>query len=65
MKRVKCSYLGCSGRRVHHEHPNIPRPHQEFDVPNEHPGPWYCSIECWVYAKAEKEQKDGMPNPTL
>ena len=29
-----------------------------IEVPDDHPGPWYCSIECSVYGKAEKEGED-------
>lgn len=27
-----------------------------FDAPAEHPGPFYCSIECSIYGKYEKEE---------
>ena len=54
-KSVHCSYEGCSDRRAHHDRPNERRSHQEFWVPANQSGPYYCSIECSVYDKAKKE----------
>ena len=68
MKKVLCSYEGCSDRRAHFERPDECRPHQEFWVPADHSGPYYCSIECSVYDKAKKElttdaSKEQSPQP--
>ena len=64
MKKVLCSYEGCSDRRAHHDRPNERRPHQEMWVPASHNGPWYCIIECSVYGKAKKELANIAPAET-
>lgn len=52
MKKVKCSYEGCSNRRSHFESQEDGRPHQMIEVPDDFPedGKAYCSIECACYA---------------
>ena len=57
MKRVLCASTSCPSRRVHHERPDIPRGEQWFWVPEETPGPCYCSVECSVYGKKELEEE--------
>jgi hypothetical protein len=52
-KEVQCSSRSCPLRRIHHEKPDHPRGPQMIEVPIDHPGPWYCSIECSVYGKWE------------
>ena len=47
-----CAYEHCGKRRRHWEDPNTERGTQTFEVPDEHPGPAYCSIECAIYAGA-------------
>jgi hypothetical protein len=57
----KCSYSGCSDRRVHHERPYERRQHILVDAPEDWPEekPVYCSIECSVYDKATRKEVDG------
>lgn len=55
MKKVSCSYEHCGKRRRHWEDPFSERGQQSFEVPDSQDGPWYCSIECAVYAGAIKK----------
>jgi hypothetical protein len=52
-KIVSCSYSKCNCRRLHFEKPQFNRSRQVFSVPKDHPGPWFCSIECMTYHRAE------------
>lgn len=50
---IPCDGPGCANRRVHYEK-DTPRGVQMIEVPDvrgipEHPGPYFCSIECHVY----------------
>ena len=60
MPKVACNYPGCSDRRVHYQQPDTRRKHQMVEVPEDHRGPAYCSIECMLYHEAvlEKEKND-------
>jgi hypothetical protein len=51
MKKIPCSYDGCSNRRIHHERPDEMRPHRMIEVPDDFEGNAYCSIECQMYDK--------------
>ncbi len=51
MKRVPCSYEQCGGRR-RSWWDFTPRKTRMIEVPDDHEGPAYCSIECAVYAGA-------------
>jgi len=57
MKKVQCSYPGCSNRRSHYQDLKMTRPHRWLEVPNDHEGYAYCSLECQAYHKAELKQK--------
>lgn len=50
MKIVECSYAECGGRRRHHEEPYEPRGVRHIEVPDDHMGPMFCSLECAAYA---------------
>lgn len=50
MKKVKCSYTGCSDRRPHWQRPEETREHRTIEVEDNHEGKMYCSIECACYA---------------
>lgn len=50
-KKVECSSPSCGSRRLHHEK-DTPRGQQILEVPINHMGPWYCSIECSMYKKS-------------
>lgn len=54
MKHIKCNAMGCETRRRHHEMPEEPRGPQMVEVPDNHMGPVYCSLECAAYAGALK-----------
>jgi hypothetical protein len=51
-KMVPCGYVDCGARRKHWEDPFTPRGKQMVEVPEDHTGPVYCSIECACYAGA-------------
>lgn len=61
-KSVVCMGPGCASRRIHHEHPHIERGTQFLDVPFDHPGPYFCSIECQAYYYGERNL-DMFGNP--
>ena len=58
MKEVQCSSSSCVHRRRHYEHPDQPRGPQMISVPDDHPGPWFCSIECSLYYRREEKDED-------
>jgi len=49
MKKILCSYKGCSGRRPHHESQEETREHRTVEVADDHEGKAYCSYECMAY----------------
>lgn len=49
MKQIPCSYHACGERRVHYEHPDVPRGPQTVEVLDDFIGKAYCSIECAAY----------------
>lgn len=59
--RVKCMSTSCPGRRRHHDEPYVARGDQWVEAPDGHPGPYFCSLECWSYWKAE--QKEAKRDP--
>lgn len=58
MKKVKCSYKGCSDRRAHFDNPDKKRKTVTFDVPDDQKGPYFCSLECYYYYLAEKQNNN-------
>lgn len=50
MKKVPCSYEGCSERRVHYERQDEMRPHQMVEVKDDHEGKAFCSFTCAMMA---------------
>ncbi len=60
--KVPCSSQSCGSRRIHHERPYEPRAQIMLEVPDGHTGPAYCSIECSVYGKAERADRNE-PEP--
>lgn len=57
-KIVTCSYKGCSNRRPHFESLEVTRKPITFEVPEELSGPFYCSVECMLYSKAEEKNEN-------
>ena len=54
MKKVPCSFYGCSGRRVHNEQPYVQRDHVMVEVPDDFRGKAFCSFECQAYSEGTK-----------
>jgi hypothetical protein len=59
MKQVTCASTSCPDRRGHHERPNEPRGPQVFWVPEDEKGPYYCSVECYLYDEVKRWADDG------
>lgn len=65
-KEVTCASTSCPRRRIHHESPLEERGLQKFWVKADEPGPYFCSIECYMYWKVEsKEILDETNEPIL
>ena len=45
MKKILCKYSECGDRRVHYEHPDVPRGTVRFEVPDDVQF-GYCSHTC-------------------
>jgi hypothetical protein len=58
-KKVPCSIEGCSGRRIHHERPDTPRGTQWCTVKENHAGPAFCSLSCYMYHKGTIKEKEN------
>lgn len=48
MKKVPCRYKDCGLRRRHWCDPYTDRGIQHIEVPDDHEGPIYCSLECAI-----------------
>lgn len=46
MKKILCGNPDCDKRRIHFEHQDTMRPHQEIEVPDNYMGKSFCSITC-------------------
>lgn len=57
-KMVDCDGPHCAERRIHHERPDTPRGIQRVEVPQNHTGPAFCSIECSMYWKGQKKTEE-------
>lgn len=54
-----CDGPGCDQRRVHFESPDVMRPRQKVEVPDDFPDdkPVFCSLECYYYWVSDQEKK--------
>ena len=50
MKKVPCSYEGCSERRVHYERQDEMRPRQMVEVKDDYEGQAFCCFTCAMLA---------------
>ena len=46
MKKIPCSGPVCDQRRIHHEEPDVMRPRQTVEVPDDYEGKAFCSYTC-------------------
>lgn len=58
--KVQCPGPGCADRRSHHDDPYTPRGLEMLDVPDDRTEPYFCSIECGVYAGVLSLKHDGV-----